>query len=79
MTTLGDDFFERLRGLDNKTGRTQPLDEEVLLEFIETTESFTLAHDAPTVDTRADEPEKYIYTTTPGPTQIIWGEWEWKT
>ena len=79
MTTLGDDFFDRLRVLNNQARRISTSEEEILVYFRRTREAFALAHDTPTVTTRADAPEQYIWTTTPGPTQIVWGEFAWKT
>ena len=79
MTTLGDDFFDRLRVLNNQARRIATSEEEILVDFRRTMEEFTLAHDAPTATQRADSPEQYIWTTTPSATQIIWGEWAWKT
>ena len=73
-----DEFFDRLRGLNQQARRIATSEEEILQEFIETTEAFTLAHNTPTADQRAALSTKYIWTTVTGATQIKWGEWLWK-
>lgn len=74
-----DDFFERLRTLNQQSRRIITAEGEILIEFRRTKETFALAHSAPTAVTRAPQATKYIWTTVSGPTQIKWGEWQWKT
>ena len=77
--TTGDEFFDRLRVLINHVRRIATSEDEILVDCSRSREDFTLAHDAPTATQRAASATKYVWTTTPGATQIIWGEWAWKT
>ena len=74
-----DEFFDRLRRLDQQARNIVTAEEEILQDFVETSETFTLAHDTPTADSRAAQATQYIWTTSSGPTQIKWAEWIWKT
>ena len=74
-----DDFMERLRTLNQQSRRITTAEGEILNEYLGVDETFTLAHNTPTVDVRAPQATPYIWTTVVGPTQIKWGEWQWKT
>lgn len=76
---ISDDFMERLRSLNQQSRRITTAEGEILQEFIGIEEDFTLAHATPTAVVRAPQATQYIWTTVSGPTQIIWGEWQWKT
>ena len=74
-----DEFFDRLRTLNNMAGRISTSGEEVLQEYIESIEAFTLADGTPTVTTRAASAAQYTWNATPAAAVILWGEWAWKT
>ena len=74
-----DDFMERLRTLNQQSRRIPTAEGEILNEFIGVGDTFSFSHSTPTAVTRAPQATQYIWTTVSGPTQIIWGEWAWKT
>ena len=61
MTTLGDEFFDRLRVLNDQARRIATSEEEILVDFRRSREAFALAHDTPTSDQRAASATQYIW------------------
>ena len=76
---ISDDFMDRLRTLNQQSRRIITTEGEILNEYIGVDETLSLADSTPTVTVRAPQATPYIWTTVVGPTQIKWGEWQWKT
>jgi len=74
---LGDDFMDRLAVLNDQARRIPTAESEILVDFRRVAETFTLAHDTPTTDTRAARLTDYKVTGggTPADEEIIVGEW----